>query len=270
MGDKEREMNFKSFWGTNLLRSRVEFSRNGHHYCVYCGEKSDTREHCPSKVFLSKPYPDDLPVLPACFKCNNSFSADEMYTEIYIDALKFFSGNSNILSDKTKKHIENNTAFSDAQADWAIFRETGVMKKREKIYRILTKLSICHMVYDLSEGYSVDGCSIKPSQIEYKTDIEMSNHEKEEFNDIIFMSDKVLPSLGSRVFDRIFVLSPVLAEIIGEETIESPMAIMDWNDVQDENYRYIAWLENDDTFHIKIVIHNFLYVEAIFPQGDLQ
>ena len=193
-----------------------------------------------------------------------------MYTEIYIDALKFLSGNSNILSDKTKKHIENNTAFSDAQADWAIFRETGVMKKREKIYRILTKLSICHMVYDLSEGYSVDGCSIKPSQIEYKTDIEMSNQEKEEFNDIIFMSDKVLPSLGSRVFDRIFVLSPVLAEIIGEETIESPMAIMDWNDVQDENYRYIAWLENDDTFHIKIVIHNFLYVEAIFPQGDLQ
>lgn len=126
------------------------------------------------------------------------------------------------------------------------------------------------MVYDLSEGYSVDGCSIVPSQIEYKTDIEMSNLEKEEFNDIIIMSDKVLPILGSRVFDRIFVLSPVLAEIIGEETIESPMAIMDWNDVQDGNYSYIAWLENDDMFRVKIVIHNFLYAEVVFPQSNLQ
>ena len=270
MSDKEREICFKSFLGPDILRPRVEFTRNGQHYCIYCGAMSDTREHCPSKVFLSKPYPNDLPVLPACFKCNNSFSADEMYTEIYIDALKFVSGNSDAMSDKTKEHINNNTAFIDAQTDLANFHKTGVMYKREKIYRILTKLSICHMVYDLSEGYSVDGCSIIPTQIEYKTGIEMSKLEKEEFDNIIFMSDKIFPIIGSRVFDRIYVLNPIITKVIGEETKGIPFVFMDWYDVQDENYSYVAWFENDDTFHVKIVIHNFLYAEVVFPQISWQ
>ena len=74
---------FKNFLGDDTIRPHVTFSRKGLHYCIYCGNPSDTREHAPSKVFLRKPYPeDDLPVLPACKKCNNSFSDDELYTEV--------------------------------------------------------------------------------------------------------------------------------------------------------------------------------------------
>ncbi len=270
MDDKERDVSFKSFLGPDCLRSRVTFTRNGQHFCVYCGEKSDTREHCPSKVFLSEPYPNDLPTLPACFECNNSFSSDEIYTEMYIDALKFLSGNSNALSDKTKRYMENNTAFNDAQTDLDNFYVTGVMPKREKIFRILTKLSICHMVYDLSEGYSVDGCSIIPSRIEYTTSIELSKHEKDDFGDMIKISDKKLPTIGSRVFDRIFVLNPVFEKETEQDTLEGPFVFLDWYDVQDENYSYVSWSENDDTIHVKIVIHNFLYAEVVFPQSIIQ
>lgn len=28
--------------------------------CLYCGEEIETVEHCPSKVFLGKPYPNNL------------------------------------------------------------------------------------------------------------------------------------------------------------------------------------------------------------------
>lgn len=268
MDTTEREVCFKSFLGPEHLRSRVDFTRKGEHYCVYCGEKSDTREHCPSKVFLSEPYPNDLPVLPACFKCNNGFSADEIYTEIYIDALKYLSGNSDTLSDKNKKHINNNTAFSDAQMDLTNFNKTGVMPKRDKILRILTKLSICHMVYDLSEGYSVDGCRILPLKVEYKMGLEISTNEKEQFENFVYMSDKLCPIIGSRVYDRIFVLEPILNNEIGNVTI--PLIIMDWYNIQDDNYRYVAWFDNDNTFHVRIVLHNFLYSEAIFPQENLQ
>ncbi len=58
--------------------------------------------------------------------------------------------------------------------------------------------------------------------------------------------------------------------LVKKDYYTTPIAFLDWYDIQDENYRYVAWLENDDTFRVKIVIHNFLYAEAIFPQGDLQ
>ena len=274
MSDNERATSFRSFLGPDCLRPRVVFSRDSECYCIYCGEKSDTREHCPSKVFLSKPYPDDLPVLPACFKCNNSFSADEVYTEVYIDALKYLSGNSTSLSDRNKERIHRNTAFTDAQSDLSHYYRTGEMIRRDQIYRILTKLSLGHMVYDLTEGYSINGCSAIPSDIVYNFVMEMSEYQKDDFDDLVFMSDKIFPIIGSRVFDRIYIVEPVLNSYenddkVGNIDINTQFVVMDWYDVQDEHYRYVAWYENDDAFHVKIVIHNFLYAEIIFPQSNL-
>jgi hypothetical protein len=78
--DEADSFNFNKYWGPDDYRPRVVFRRGSDMQCVYCGEAADTREHCPSKVFLAKPYPSDLPVVPACEKCNNGFSADELYT----------------------------------------------------------------------------------------------------------------------------------------------------------------------------------------------
>ena len=62
----DKEFNFNKFWGSPLIEPHVVFRRNSNMYCVYCGDKADTREHCPSKAFLNKPYPTDLPTVPAC------------------------------------------------------------------------------------------------------------------------------------------------------------------------------------------------------------
>lgn len=69
--------NFNKFGGSDEYRPRFGFERGS---SFYCGEKANTREHCPSKVFLSKPYPSDLPTVPACEKCSNGFFSDESYT----------------------------------------------------------------------------------------------------------------------------------------------------------------------------------------------
>ena len=82
--------------GKSFDRTHVVFRRNSNMYCVYCGDKADTREHCPSKAFLNKPYPTDLPTVPACKQCNNGFSADERYTSAYINYLYEYYENSNI------------------------------------------------------------------------------------------------------------------------------------------------------------------------------
>jgi hypothetical protein len=46
--------------------------------CVYCGGLDETRDHVPSRVFLDSPFPENLPVVPACWECNNSFSRDDV------------------------------------------------------------------------------------------------------------------------------------------------------------------------------------------------
>lgn len=257
---------FKKYWGPNELLPHVTFSRNNIHYCVYCGEESDTREHAPSKVFLQKPYPNDLPVLPACRKCNNSFSDDELYVEIYIDSIKFLSGYTSSLKEENADRIKKNTAFLDAQSDLNKYYNGEKVLINQKIERILTKLAICHMVYELSEGYGTNNCSIQPKYISYSFLFNMSKSEIEIFNGFIFMNDKKVPTIGSRVFDKIYVIEPVLTSVNDSQNNKNQLLVMDWTEVQEHNYKYITWLENDDTFHVKIVIHDFLYAEVVFEQ----
>lgn len=82
------DFNFNKYWGPDDYRPRVVFERGSNMNCVYCGKNADTREHCPSKAFLVTPYPSDLPVVPACEKCNNGFSKDELYTKAFINSIK--------------------------------------------------------------------------------------------------------------------------------------------------------------------------------------
>ena len=34
------------------------------HFCAFCGCPTETEDHVPSKFFLDKPHPQDLPVFP--------------------------------------------------------------------------------------------------------------------------------------------------------------------------------------------------------------
>lgn len=61
--------------------------------CVYCGGKTETRDHVPSKVLLDEPYPSNLPRVPACRHCNESFSMDEEYIACLIECVLIGSAN---------------------------------------------------------------------------------------------------------------------------------------------------------------------------------
>lgn len=49
------------------------------HFCAFCGSPAETEDHVPSRCFLDKPYPQDLPVIPCCYKCNHVLSLDEEF-----------------------------------------------------------------------------------------------------------------------------------------------------------------------------------------------
>lgn len=265
--ENEREFNFRNFWGSESKSMHLKFRRDRTTYCIYCGETANTREHAPSRIFLYKPYPDNLIDLPACKKCNNSFSADELYSEVYIDSLKYLSGYSDSLTKENNLRIYKTTAFYDAQCTFKQYIETGKIALNNHLKRILTKLSICHCIYELSEGYSTGDKTISCESIEVFFRFNTRSDNIKEFLMPVMMNDKILPELGSRVFDNIYVLEPVLSPVSGDEDKKIAFAIMLWTVVQENNYEYVAWIQ-DDKFHVKIAIHNFLFSHVVFKMDE--
>lgn len=47
--------------------------------CTYCAQSADGRDHVPPRCLLERPYPPNLPTVPACDACNQGYSLDEEY-----------------------------------------------------------------------------------------------------------------------------------------------------------------------------------------------
>jgi len=71
------------------------------HYlkCSFCNKEADSKDHIPSKSLLEKPYPNNLLTIPACKKCNKSFSLDEEY---FLNVLTEISNNPNLVVRKNE------------------------------------------------------------------------------------------------------------------------------------------------------------------------
>jgi hypothetical protein len=54
-------------------------------FCAFCGAPSKTRDHVPPKIFLDKPYPENLPVVGACLSCNKGASLDEEFVACLLE-----------------------------------------------------------------------------------------------------------------------------------------------------------------------------------------
>ena len=253
------EFKFKGFWGSKQLRPFVEYSRGSTHFCIYCGSIADTREHVPSKAFLNDPLPSDLPTLPTCYKCNNSFSADELYTNTYIECVKTFSetNNSDVLE------IQNTDRKEVKEAKLAVKQAfaNGVFPKDERIERILCKLALGHIVYKLSRCYNFN--SFQNAGINYTFKCAIDHNTWESLETIEQINDEVLPEIGSRAFENIFILEACsFNNSVNDCSVHQ--LFMDWTDIQDGVYRYIAFY-NDSDIAVKMVIRDYLYAEIRLP-----
>ncbi len=259
--DEADNFNFNKYWGPDDYRPRVIFRRGSNMQCVYCGEPANTREHCPSRVFLTKPYPSDLPVVPACEKCNNGFSSDELYTKAFVEAYEHYC------SYKSKIILSERKEVKEAQKKFDECISSGKIYFDDRIARILIKLAICHITYELTTGFHTDSWEGIPEYVSYTFRPNMTTDEIGSWDDFIPMNDKILPIIGSRAFNQIYVLELAMSATEGTGIISRPFAVMDWNDVQDDNYRYVCWL--DGTYiNVKVVIDEFMYAKVVFRHRD--
>lgn len=212
--------------------------------CVYCDNEANTREHIPSKVFLSKPYPSNLHVVSACQECNNGFSKDEEFVAFILDYLNAIGSEATMDSLRAKYHRWD---ILEKRILKAITRDNdgslSLKLETERILNIIKKFAICHVLYETGiKTY------INPSHMVFGFFSEMSEQEIIAFNTPI--ADTIFPEIGSRLMQRMALLGNGY--------------VSDWVIVQEGNYRY--YVTAGSIFIVRLVIKETLFCEITWDE----
>ncbi len=250
-------MKYKKRYGENTgLGYYTCWQKEKENGCIYCGNPATTREHCPSKVFLSEPYPEDLPTIPACFECNNSFSEDEKYVACFLDILK-----STVYSDinpfpETVERLSNDNKLAATLKEEIKLEDSKICYEvnEKRMARILNKLAICHAGFEF-DYVDFDNVPF----IKYNLIFELSDDQINDFNCIPEIN--IATEVGSREISTPFIIQNISS---GEA-----IAFAFWNDVQEGRYRYQVYLNSDGQVVVKIIIFEFLYCEVIFEKQEI-
>lgn len=244
------------FFGDNRLRHRIVFERNTFMKCVFCGNKAETREHAPSKVFLKNPFPDNLPVVPSCKNCNIGYSCDELYVALLLDLLKSHFYSDYLISEIT---LDRLTKSEGKQARFA-FEEyilhPPLIFNDLRIKRVLQKLAICHATYEVSDGYHGKSWENNFHTIDYFLLPYMTQDNYDDIDSFEVVS--ILPEVGSIGYNRIVNIEVTLSALEDGTIHKIPLPFAIWNDVQDDTYRYLSYVTSTEII-VKIVIGEFLF-----------
>lgn len=215
-------------------------------FCAFCGGEIGTRDHCPSKVFLDEPYPENLPVVPACRVCNSSFSADEEYLACLVSCVLGGSTDPKLISRaKTSRILRKKPALRAMleQARSHANGKTSFIPDQSRVFPVLVKLAKGHALYELHES-----CAREPDRFSCVPFELMDLRQREYFENPNTLS--VWPEVGSRAMRR----------LVGEGSDATPSG---WINVQPGRYRFHASVANG--IEVRIVIHEYL---ACFAQWE--
>ena len=251
-----------NFWGDDRLIPYEVFRRGGHLQCIYCGAPADTREHCPSRAFLKEPRPCNLPVLPSCSKCNNSYSADELYLKYFIVFMKAaWTGDKPEIKEKLKTHLE----VIKARNKVSEILKTGLIPFDKKICSVLEKLAKGHCVYELTEYYYEYQWTLK--EIRYFFRSHVTEEKWSPIGLVECIPDRVLPEFGSRFYRNLIVVDTEAKGSGDNDEHLANQSFLLWNSVQPDYYEYVAYINRNNEMVVKIIIMDFLYAEVTFGEG---
>jgi hypothetical protein len=211
--------------------------------CVYCRGEIETREHIPSRVFLDKPYPENLPVIPACRWCNGSFSKDEVYFACLVEYARAGSVDS-VERDKIKRVLQERPALAAKmnQAQTWIKSNIHISAEVERVRRVVYKLAQGHAAFELNEPQYEP-----PSRINFVPLMSMSEEYLDYFESTPLGS--IWPEVGSRAMQRLVVS-------------DFGMKRSEWIVVQPSRYRYLANVDSAVT--VRIVVAEYLGCEVVW------
>ena len=236
--------------GNDGLGFYTSWDKSAGNGCIYCGNSADTREHVPSKVFLGGALPENLPTIPACFKCNNSFSSDEKYVACILDVLKCKIYSNSNLQDSTVERLEKDVQLKNLidESVRIIDEKVYFSIDENRLLRILVKLARGHAGFENDYVNFDDDAEI---EVRYDYLFNLSENFMQEFNSI--SESQLWPEVGSR-------------GLLIVENLETGDAAgyMFWSEVQEGRYRYRVDYNEHGGICVKIVIYEFLYCRIDF------
>lgn len=227
-------------------------------YCIYCGGSPDTRDHVPSRCFLEKPFPQNLPVVGCCRSCNQSFSKDEEYLVCLIESAVSGSTNPENIRRASVAKIMRDSPALKKRIETSAFESSGRMHYRvekERAEKVLLKLARGHAAFELSRPLTNLPDHLWWGPIELLT-----AEERDQFNSVHIQ--KTIGEIGSRNQQRLQVTEITLESKSGKRETVS-LLINDWITAQDNQYRYIA-IDDANYVAVRFVISEYLACEAIW------
>ena len=220
--------------------------------CIYCGGEVVTREHCPSRALLDKPYSENIPTVPSCKLCNEGFSLDEEYLACFIDCV--ISGSTNptkVQREKVSKILERKPTMAKRIEASKQEDEKGNLTwtpESKRIEEIILKLARGHVAVELSAVVPEE-----PDDLYFMPLIAMSKEWYEEFERA--GAGEIAPwpgELGSRAFLR--------------AAGQIPFGIQDgpWVIIQEGRYRYS--LHEGGSVQVSMVLSEYLACQVYWEE----
>src|SRR5216684_7448381 len=193
--------------------------------CVHCGADPSTRDHIPAKVLLDEPYPNDLPVMGSCERCNGGGSLDEQYAACFIEAV--ISGSvepEQVKRSKIRRILGEQPQLRQRIASSMTIAPDGTkmwQPERERIRSVVLKLARGHAAYELYPKFE------EPNHLQFLPLQSLTPAQRDLFEGAPPGILEPLPEIGSRAFMRAYGDLP---DDFGQEG--------DWIVVQPQRYRY--------------------------------
>lgn len=211
-------------------------------FCAFCCGPTGTRDHCPSRVFLDAPLPENLPVVPACAACNGGFSSDEEYLACLVACVVAGTTDPEAVERAKIRRILNEKPALRArieQSKTVVDGQVIFMPDTARARKVLVKLAQGHALYELHES-----CARAPDYFRMLPLTLMGRAERERFE--IPEVSSSWPEVGSRAMQRL---------VVGGDC--SPTG---WIVVQEGRYRYNASL--GEGMEVRLVIGEYLACHA--------
>jgi hypothetical protein len=227
--------------------------------CVYCAGPEETRDHVPSRVLLDPPLPENLPVVRACYSCNQGFSSDEEYLACLVESMIAGSTEPDAIRRPRVAEILRRAPALRTRIEARIADGRGISFRDEpnRIRNVVLKLARGHAAYELSQPYREEPSRVWWCPLELMTDEQRDSYEASQVVGL-------LGEVGSRQSQRLLVVQ-VSLEAANNDMKSLGLIINDWIDVQEGCYRYLA-VEDCDEVSIKIVIGEYLACEVVWAR----
>jgi len=216
--------------------------------CVYCGiGPIETRDHVPSRILLDDPFPENLPVVPACQSCNQEFSRDEEYLACLIECAICGGTNAEDVCRPKIARVLTERPRLAARLKRARHEANGLIDFRieeERVLGVIAKLARGHAAFDLHEPKP--GAPVAMVACPMRL---MPSEKRSAFENAAVSS--LWPEVGSRAMVR-----------IGSGMVGAS----EWIEVQSGRYRYLAAV-TESSIIVRMVLSEYLAGEVIWSSN---